>query len=68
MKPEDINQAYQDFQDDLATRELHLKLLPAFKDERLDDLLNLLKEVKGDTPTLTDNKQPTPESTNEIES
>ena len=54
MTIEEINQSYQEFQDELATRELHLKLLPNFKDELLDDLINLLKEVKDNTPIFTE--------------
>lgn len=54
MTAEEINQSYQEFQDELATRELHLKLLPTFKDESLDDLINLLKEVKDNTPIFTE--------------
>ena len=57
MTTEEINQAYQDFQDELTTRELHLKLLPTFKDESLDDLLNLLNEVKENTPIITEKEQ-----------
>lgn len=53
MTIEDINQSYQDFQDELAIRELNLKLLPCFNKEPLDDLLDLLKEVKENTPIFT---------------
>ena len=62
MTVEDINQSYQDFQDDLAIRELHLKLLPTFKDESLDDLINLLKEVKENTPIFTEKEEPVPDN------
>ncbi len=65
MTIEEINKTYQDFQDELATRELHLKLLPTFKDESLDELLDLINELKGNTPIFTDKEQPTPESTTE---
>jgi len=58
MTIEEINQSYQEFQDELATRELHLKLLPTFKDESLDDLINLLKEVKDNTPIFIEKEQP----------
>ena len=58
MTIEEINQSYQEFQDELATRELHLKLLPTFKDESLDDLINLLKEVKQNTPIFTEKEGP----------
>ena len=61
MTVEDINQSYQDFQDDLAIRELHLKLLPTFKDESMDDLLSLLNELKEATPIFAEKEQPTPE-------
>ena len=66
MTPEEINQAYQDFQDDLATRELKLKLLPTFKeDESLNDLLKLLNEVREATPIFTEKEQPEPETAND---
>ena len=65
MTAEEINQSYQEFQDELATRELHLKLLPTFKDESLDELLDLINELKGNTPVFTNKEQPTPESTTE---
>ena len=63
MTIEGINQSYQEFQDELATRELHLKLLPTFKDELLDDLINLLKEVKDNTPIFTEKEEPVPDNT-----
>ena len=66
MTAEEINQSYQEFQDELATRELHLKLLPTFKDESLDDLINLLKEVKENTPIFTEKKEPVPVNTSNI--
>lgn len=53
MTIEDINQTYQEYQDELAVRELHLKLLPSFNTEQVDDLINLLKEVKETTPIFT---------------
>ena len=62
MTAEEINQSYQEFQDDLAIRELHLKLLPSFKDESLDDLINLLKEVKENTPIFTEKEEPVPDN------
>ncbi len=62
MTAEEINQSYQEFQDELATRELHLKLLPTFKDESLDDLINLLKEVKDNTPIFTEKEEPVPDN------
>ena len=62
MTIEEINQSYQEFQDELATRELHLKLLPTFKDESLDDLINLLKEVKENTPIFTEKEEPIPDN------
>ena len=62
MTIEEINQSYQEFQDELATRELHLKLLPTFKDESLDDLINLLKEVKDNTPISTQKEDPVPDT------
>ncbi|MBR0519249.1 hypothetical protein IJJ97_05615 [bacterium] len=62
MTAEEINQSYQEFQDELATRELHLKLLPTFKDESLDDLINLLKEVKENTPIFTEKEEPVPDN------
>jgi len=62
MTIEEINQSYQEFQDELATRELHLKLLPTFKDESLDDLINLLKEVKDNTPIFTEKEEPVPDN------
>ena len=62
MTIEEINQSYQEFQDELATRELHLKLLPTFKDESLDDLINLLKEVKDNTPIFIEKEQPVPDN------
>ena len=63
MTREEINQSYQEFQDELATRELHLKILPNFKDELLDDLINLLKEVKDNTPIFTEKEEPVPDNT-----
>lgn len=66
MTVEEINQSYQDFQDDLATRELHLKLLPTFKDESLDDLFNLLNEVREATPIFAEKEQSIPENTSSI--
>ncbi|MBO4561259.1 MAG: hypothetical protein J5705_04745 [Bacteroidaceae bacterium] len=65
MTVEEINQSYQDFQDELATRELHLKLLPAFKDERLDDLISLLNEIREAPPILIDQKYLTPDNPRE---
>ena len=62
MTAKEINQSYQEFQDELATRELHLKLLPTFKDESLDDLINLLKEVKDNTPIFIEKEQPVPDN------
>ena len=62
MTIEEINQSYQEFQDELATRELHLKLLPTFKDESLDDLINLLKEVKDNTPIFTEKEEFVPDN------
>ena len=62
MTIEEINQSYQEFQDELATRELHLELLPTFKDESLDDLINLLKEVKDNTPIFTEKEEPVPDN------
>jgi hypothetical protein len=62
MTIEEINQSYQEFQDELATRELHVKLLPTFKDESLDDLINLLKEVKENTPIFTEKEEPVPDN------
>lgn len=62
MTAEEINQSYQKFQDELATRELHLKLLPTFKDESLDDLINLLKEVKENTPIFTEKEDSVPDN------
>ena len=62
MTIEEINQSYQEFQDELATRELHLKLLPTFKDESLDDLINLLKEVKENTPIFTEKEDSVPDN------
>lgn len=62
MTAEEINQSYQEFQDELATRELHLKLLPTFKDESLDDLINLLKEVKDNTPIFTEKEELVPDN------
>ena len=62
MTVEEINQSYQDFQDDLATRELHLKLLPNFKDESLDDLFNLINELRETTPIFTEKEQQSPEN------
>ena len=62
MTIEEINQSYQEFQDELATRELHLKLLPTFKDESLDDLINLLKEVKDNTPIFAEKEEPVPDN------
>lgn len=62
MTAEEINQSYQEFQDELAIRELHLKLLPSFKDESLDDLINLLKEVKENTPIFTEKEQHIPDN------
>ena len=65
MTTEEINQSYQDFQDELATRELHLKLLPTFKDESLDELLYLLNELKGDTPIHIEDTQPYSQNTSD---
>lgn len=53
MTEEELNQSYQDFQDELAVRELHLKLLPSFNKEPMDDLIKLLKEIKETTPIFT---------------
>ena len=50
MTAEEINQSYQDFQEELASRELHLKLLSSFNDEPMDDLFDLLNELKESTP------------------
>ena len=41
---EDINDKYDSYIHDLDIRELHLKLIPVFPTEELDDLLSLLKE------------------------
>ena len=53
MTTEEINQSYQDFQDDLAIRELHLKILPTFKDDEFrDKLFSQLNEIKETPPVL----------------
>lgn len=58
MTAEVINQSYQDFQEELATRELHLKLLSTFNDEPMDDLFDLLNELKEATPIFTEKPHP----------
>ena len=64
MTTEEINQSYQDFQDDLAIRELHLKILPTFKDDEfLDKLFSQLNEIKETPPVLIDQKPLTPKET-----
>lgn len=42
--PEEINDMYDSYQEDLTIRDRHLKLLPVFPTEGLDDLIALLKE------------------------
>lgn len=56
MTVEEINNSFQEYQDDLAVRELHLKLPVTFNDNSLDDLFTLLKEIK-ETPVFTDTDQ-----------
>ena len=64
MTTEEINQSYQDFQDDLAIRELHLKILPTFKDDEfLDTLFSQLNEIKETPPVLIHQKHLTPKET-----
>lgn len=58
MTVEEINNSYQEYQDDLALRELHLKLPVTFCDDHLDDLFTLLKEIKDSPPLLTDTDHP----------
>ena len=57
MTVEEINKSYQEYQDDLARRELHLKLLVTFKGEHMDDLFTLLKEINDSPPVFTDTDQ-----------
>ena len=61
MTVEEINKSYQEYQDDLARRELHLKLLVTFKGEHMDDLFTLLKEINDSPPVFTDTDQAPPE-------
>ena len=61
MTVEEINKSYQEYQDDLARRELHLKLLVTFIDEPMDDLFTLLKEINDSPPVFTDTDQAPPE-------
>ena len=56
MTVEEINNSFQEYQDDLAVRELHLKLPVTFNDNSLDDLFTLLKEIE-ETPVFTDTDQ-----------
>ena len=57
MTIEEINQSYQDFQDELATRELHLKYPVTFSDDHQDDLFTLLKEINESTPLFIETNQ-----------
>ena len=41
---DDLNQQFQDFQDDLMTREKKLKFIPVFDKGKLDDLIALLHQ------------------------
>ena len=41
---EDINDMYDSYIKDLDIRDLHLKLIPVFPTDELDDLLSLVKE------------------------
>lgn len=41
---DDINREFQDYQEDLQTRDLHLRLLVSFDDSGMDDILSLIKE------------------------
>lgn len=41
---EDINDMYDSYIKDLDIRDLHLKLIPSFPTDELDDLLSILKE------------------------
>ena len=61
MTVEEINNSYQEYQDDLARRELHLKLPVTFIDEHMDDLFTLLKEINDSPPVFTDKGQAPPE-------
>ena len=44
---EEINNSFEEYQEELKQRELHLKLLPSFNKEPIDDLFSLLNENKG---------------------
>ena len=57
MTLDELNNSFQEYQDDLAVREQHLKLLVTFRDNHQDDLLSLLKELNESTPVFTDKKQ-----------
>lgn len=57
MTVEEINNSYQEYQDDLARRELHLKLPVTFIDEHMDDLYTLLKEINDSPTVFTDTGQ-----------
>ena len=54
MTLEEINNSFQEYQDDLAVRELHLKPIFHFSDDHQDDLFALLKELRNSTPILFD--------------
>lgn len=41
---EEINSSYDSYQEDLQTRDLHLRLLVSFDDSGMDDILSLIKE------------------------
>ena len=41
---EEINDSFDSYQEDLATRDLHLKLLVYFEDDSLDSILSMLKD------------------------
>ncbi len=44
---EEINKSFEEYQEELELRELHLKLLPSFNKEPIDDLFSLLNEING---------------------
>ena len=48
---EELNHMFLDYQEDLASRELHLKFPVSFSDDSLDDLITLLASLP--TPDFT---------------
>lgn len=51
---DEINQLFQDYQDELTTREKHLKLIPDFS-HSMDELTEFLRSKDIPTPDLLNN-------------